>query len=105
MAPSGSTFRYTKLQAIYRADTIPTPNASDRGRLRLGLRTSAAVKVTLFQASDEKSAPTMATPTSRTALKFQPAFRQNPVKLVCTASVLRPSRKPNAISPSSAAVL
>ena len=36
-----------------------------------GLRTSPAVKVTLFQASEENSEPTMATPTSRTASKLQ----------------------------------
>ena len=48
----------------------------------MGLRTSPAVKVTLFQASDENSAPTIATPTSRTVSTLQFALRQKPVKLL-----------------------
>ena len=40
------------------------PNASESGRLRPGFFTSAAVKVTLFQASIAKSEPTIATPIS-----------------------------------------
>src|ERR1035437_11166418 len=70
------------LEAMYSAETMATPRASERGRLRLGLRTSPAVKVTLFQESEENRAPTMATPTSRTESKFQPAWRQKSVKLL-----------------------
>ena len=40
---------------------MPVPRASDSGRLRLGLITSPAVKVTLFQASAENKDPTWAT--------------------------------------------
>src|ERR1022692_1488143 len=81
------------------------PGASDSGRFRFGLRTSPAVKVTLFQESEEKREPTMATPTSRTESKFHPAWRQKPVKLLATAAGLRPTRKPAATSPSSAPIL
>src|SRR5271168_2946683 len=42
--------------------TTPVPNASASGRSRLGLRTSAAAKVTLAHASAENSAPTIAAP-------------------------------------------
>ena len=84
---------------------MATPRASESGRLRLGLRTSPAVKVTLFQASEEKSEPTMATPTSRTESKFQPALRQKSVKLLATASGLRPTRKPAPTRPSRAPIL
>jgi len=41
--------------------TVPVPMASESGRLRCGFFTSPAVKVTLFQASAEKSEPTFAT--------------------------------------------
>ena len=44
--------------------TSPVPIASDNGRLRRGFLTSPAVKVTLFQASAEKSEPTCATHTA-----------------------------------------
>src|ERR1035441_11083032 len=82
-----------------------TPRASDSGRVRLGLRTPPAVNVTLFQESELKSAPTMATPTSRTESKFHPAWRQNPVKLLATAAGLGPTRNPAPTRPSSAAIL
>src|SRR3954470_18477759 len=93
------------LQAMYSADTIATPSASDRGRLRLGFRTSPAVKVTLFQASEENSDPTIATPTSLTDSKFHPALRQKSVKLLATAAGLRPTRKPAPTNPSRAPIL
>src|SRR3954453_1143073 len=82
-----------------------TPRARERGRLRRGLRTSPAVKVTLFQASLLKSEPTIATPTRRTESKLHPALRQKPVKLEATASGLRPTKKPAAIKPRRAATL
>ena len=44
ICPSVRTERNTKLHAIYKADTTPTPTPSDSGRSRLGLRTSPAVK-------------------------------------------------------------
>ena len=99
------TLRYTKFEAMYSAETMATPRASESGRLRRGLRTSPAVKVTLFQASEENSAPTMATPTRRTVSKFHPAPRQKSVKLALTAAGLRPSRNPKPTRPSSAATL
>ena len=40
--------------------TLPTPNARLQGSVRRGLFTSPAVKVMLFQASEEKRAPTKA---------------------------------------------
>src|SRR5439155_16703621 len=39
---------------------MPVPSTSESGRFRLGFFTSPAVKVTLFQASAEKSDPTWA---------------------------------------------
>src|ERR1039457_1464347 len=84
---------------------MATPRARERGRLRFGLRTSPAVKVTLFQESKKKSDPTMATPTSRTESKFHPAWRQKSVKLLATAVGLRPTRKPAATNPSSVPTL
>ena len=51
--------------------TAPVPSASESGRLRWGFFTSPAVKVTLFQASEENSDPTcetariVSTPTMR----------------------------------------
>ncbi len=90
---------------MYRAETTSTPTPSESGRLRRGLRTSPAVKVTLFQASEEKSAPTIATPTRRTVSKFQPELRQKPVKLAVTAAGLRPTRKPAPTRPKIAAIL
>src|ERR1022692_2846582 len=80
---------------------MATPRASESGRVRFGLRTSPAVNVTLFQESEEKSDPTMATPTSRTESKFHPEWRQKSVKLLATAAGLRPTRKPAATNPSS----
>src|ERR1700730_6274300 len=44
--------------------TMPVPKERDRGRLRLGFFTSAAVKGMLFQASTQNSAPTIATLTN-----------------------------------------
>ena len=84
---------------------MATPNASEIGRLRRGLRTSPAVNVTLFQASAENRDPTMATPTRRTTWMLQPAPSQKWPKLRARASGLRPSRNPIATKPSSAAVL
>src|SRR5882757_5471505 len=92
------------LQAMYNAETMATPRASDSGRLRLGLRTSPAVNVTLFQASEENSDPTIATPTSRTDSKFHPTLRQKSEKLLATAAGLRPTRKPAPTNPSSAPI-
>src|SRR5674476_80007 len=93
------------LEAMYSALTMATPRASERGRLRLGLRTSPAVKVTLFQESEENRAPTMATPTRRTESKFQLAEPQKSVKLLATAAGLRPTRRPAPTRPSSVPTL
>ena len=82
---------------------MPTPKASESGRLRRGFRTSPAVNVTLFQASDENNDPTIATPTSRMVVKPQSALLQKFEKLRSMAAGLRPSRIPMPISPSKAA--
>src|SRR6185437_12389565 len=99
---------YTKLQATYNAMTVPVPSARESGRLRLGLITSPAVKVTLFQASAENRDPTWATATRvsapasvgvapwRSRQKFAPKF-------AATATAFRPSTMPTKIRPSSAA--
>ena len=78
---------------------MPAPRASESGKFRLGFFTSAAVKVMLFQASAEKSEPTIATPTSVSVpivqigwsggygcITHNPAFRQKSVKLVARAT-------------------
>src|SRR5215471_17311560 len=88
---------------MYSALTIATPSARESGRFRLGLRTSPAVKVTLFQASEENSDPTIATPTSRTVSRLHELLRQKASKFEATAAGLRPTRKPAAISPRIAA--
>src|ERR1039458_8078443 len=62
--PSGSTLRYARFASVYNRITVPVPSASDNGKFRFGFLTSPAVNVTLFQASIEKSEPTIATPTS-----------------------------------------
>ena len=54
---------------VERRNDQPLPAPATSGRLRRGLRTSPAVKVTLFQASEENSEPTIATPTSRTLVE------------------------------------
>src|SRR4051812_40998193 len=46
---------------MYKAVTSPVPKARERGTLRRGFFTSPAVKVTLFQASEENRDPTWAT--------------------------------------------
>src|SRR4028119_1368483 len=46
---------------MYKPMTKPVPKASDKGIFFCGSLTSPAVKVMLFQASDEKSEPTCAT--------------------------------------------
>ena len=71
--------------------TAPVPSASESGRLRCGFFTSPAVKVTLFQASEENSDPTCETarmvsiptiaigppmPTCTGCSALQPALRQ-----------------------------
>ena len=47
--------------------TIEVPSARLRVKLRLGLRISPAVKVTLFQASAENNEPTIAPPATMSA--------------------------------------
>src|SRR5580698_2160550 len=99
---------------------MPVPSASDSGKLRLGLRTSAAVKVTLFHASAEKSAPTMATPISVSVpilqiepsggygcIVLSPAPRQKSVKFVERAMAVeyaKPSSTSAASEPTFATV-
>src|ERR1700753_3381034 len=99
---------------------MPVPSASESGKLRLGLRTSAAVKVTLFHASAENSAPTIATPISVSVPMLQieasggygciapsEAPRQKSVKLAeCAADVeyAKPSNTRHASEPTFATV-
>src|ERR1700723_671288 len=81
--------------------TIPVPNANDSGKFRLGFFTSAAVNVMLFQASAEKSAPTIATATRLIVpivqiacsggygcITHRPALRQKSVKFACRAIIV-----------------
>src|SRR5580700_4167952 len=95
---------------------MPVPSASERGRLRWGFLTSPAVKVTLFQASIEKSAPTMATPIRVIVLMVhvgesggygcithKPALRQKSVKLTVRAASVE-NQKPRRTSIASAPV-
>src|ERR1035437_486532 len=100
---------------------MPTPRARESGRLRRGLRTSPAVKVTLFQASAENREPTCATammvmvptnamgpptPTCTGCSAPHPALRQKfAPKLAAIAAALRPTIIPSNTRPSSAAVL
>src|SRR6185437_2968202 len=62
----GSTRRYAKFARTYRVVTIIVPKKSASGRLRPGRFTSEAVKVMSYQASEAKSDPTIATPTTVT---------------------------------------
>ncbi len=52
--------------------TRPVPAASESGMLRRGSFTSPAVKVMLFQASEEKSEPTWATQNATSRPKAPP---------------------------------
>src|SRR5258707_4823836 len=58
---NGRCARKIKFAATYNRITTPVPTANESGKLRLGFFTSPAVKVTLFQASADKSEPTCAT--------------------------------------------
>ena len=100
--------------------TTPVPIASASGRFRCGLRTSPAVNVTLFHASDENSDPTCATammvtmptsaigpptPTCTGWRAEKPALCQKfAPKFAAMACALRPMNAPNRTSPSNAAV-
>jgi hypothetical protein len=59
-ALNGRTTIYAKLAAMYRPITMKVPRARDKGTFRLGLRTSPAAKVMLFQPSAAKRDPTCA---------------------------------------------
>src|SRR5256885_840677 len=103
--------------------TRPVPKASDKGRFRRGSRTSPAVKVTLFQASAEKSEPTCATHPGITIPRAPPVAHtvgmkdksdligdttpgvHRLVKLAASASALRPMKTPRRIRASSDNVL
>ena len=89
------------------------PKASESGRLRPGFFTSAAVKVTLFQASMAKSDPTIATPTSVSVPIIhvglsggygcsteRPALRQKSVKFAARAAAVE-NQKPRSTSAAS----
>jgi hypothetical protein len=79
--------------------------ASARGRLRVGFCTSAAAKVTLFQASAEKSEPTIAAPmTGITATDHEPV-PQKPEKFAAAMSGWRQTVSPNSTSAASAPTL
>src|SRR5579863_1691468 len=80
---------------------MPVPSASERGRLRLGFFTSAAVNVMLFHASMAKSEPTIATairvmvPTNHVGLSGgygcvseRLALRQKSVKFAARAAAV-----------------
>src|SRR6266576_2451124 len=97
---------------MYKAVTNPVPAARESGTLRRGFFTSPAVKVILFQASDEKSDPTCATQKATNKPNAPPVaatvgmndksglIGETPVgvhrseKLAFSASAFRPTRKP-----------
>ncbi len=74
--------------------TSPTPRASESGILRRGFFTSPAVKVMLFQASEEKSEPTWATQKAmnrpKTPAEAMAAGRPEISGLIVTAFARRP---------------
>ena len=70
----------------------PAPSAS--GRFRLGFCTSAAAKVTLFQASLEKSEPTIAAPMTGNTARVQSPVPQKLEKLAAATSGRRKSVSP-----------
>src|SRR5208283_4538296 len=94
----------------------PVPAASERGILRRGSFTSPAVKVMLFQASEEKSEPTWATQNATNRPNTPPAAEtvemkdksgltgvtprgvQRSLKLALMASALRARTRPMRIS-------
>src|SRR4051812_13352006 len=96
--------------------TKAVPNRRDNGIFRRGSRTSPAVNVMLFHASEENSEPTWPTqtainipsapPAAETALTNgrsdvtgeTPAGVQKFVKLACSAPAFRPTKTPSAIS-------
>ena len=71
---------------VERRHDAPVPSPSASGRLLLGLRTSAAAKVTLFQASLEKSEPTIAAPRTGSTARDQAPVPQNEPKLAAATS-------------------
>src|SRR4029079_13592347 len=86
------------------------PSASDSGTLRVGLRTSPAVKVTLFQESAANSEPICAVHRAtmiKNALSGErpsacggtPAGVQAWPKLPCTTAAFQPRRQPITITP------
>ena len=91
--------------STYSRPTSPVPTASASGRLRLGFCTSAAAKVTLFQASLEKSDPTIAAPTTGTIARLQSPVPQKAAKLAAATSGCRNSVSPQMTSTASAPTL
>ena len=93
--------------------TRPVPKTSDNGMFRRGSRTSPAVNVMLFHASEENSEPTWPTQTAINIPSAPPAAETAPtngrsdvtgetavgvqkfVKLACSASALRPTKMPS----------
>ena len=84
---------------------MPVPMASARGRFRVGFCTSAAAKVTLFQASLENSEPTMAAPRTGITASDQSPVPQKSEKLAAAMSGCRKSVSPNSTSAASAPTL
>src|SRR6266481_6993459 len=102
--------------------TRAVPNARESGMLRRGSFTSPAVKVMLFQASEENSEPTCATqkamnkpnaPLAAVTVEINgklgligptPRGVQRSVKLALTASVFRPKESPIRIRAASESV-
>jgi len=76
--------------------SVPIPMA--RGMSRAGFRSSSAANPTLFQASIEKSAPTMAAPiTGQNESGMPPSGKKPAPKLVATTSGFRASTAPSTI--------
>ena len=85
---------------------MSTPAAIANGRSFRGFFSSAAAKPTLFQASIEKSEPTVAAPITGRSAGVSPSAGQNPApKFAAPATAFRPMVSPSRISAASAAVL
>ena len=83
--------------------SVPRPSA--RGTLRLGFCTSPAAKVTLFQASLEKSEPTIAAPRTGIIASDQSPVPQKSAKLADATSGRRKKVRPKITSTASAPTL
>ena len=85
----GRRLRYATLARRYSTVTSPVPIARARGKFFVGSRTSAAAKVTLFQASLEKSEPTIAAPAATSTAAVHGVVPQKLEKFIAATSARR----------------